>query len=235
MIKLEPWTSYTTPRRMMVIAFVLQFLTLFILVKDSDSFGTLAVSLPSTYSSGWTHGTYWIGDPEKTGFQARPLSILVLPALFIMFSTKNYERPWWHKNGYLLTVGIMLFFTTGGAMFRELGGFINISAFILACVAAYKHSKWLKGAGKATEKNSTGDLTDSPNGQKGPPILPGQEREHNAPPPELADEPGIIESIQGIKKSMDLMDPDRKPTARRSPRTGSQPNSPKNDQFFEEH
>lgn len=229
MIKLEPWKTFTTPRKMMVAAFVMQFLTLFILVKDSDSFGTLAVSLPSTYSSGWTSGTYWIGDPERTGFQARPLSILILPALFFMFATKNYERPWWHKNGYLVTVGIMLFFTSGGAMFREIGGFINISAFFLACTAAFKHWKWLKGA-----KNA---------GNVPPPLHtmdanePTHQNEGRKMPPDLPVTPDLVDSIKGIKRSIDRMDSDRKPSTRRPsrPTTGPRPAEHENDQFFDKH
>lgn len=227
MIKLEPWKTFTTPRKMMVAAFIMQFLTLFILVKDSDSFGTLAVSLPSTYSSGWTSGTYWIGDPARTGFQARPLSILILPALFFMFATKNYERPWWHKNGYLLTVAIMLFFTSGGAMFREIGGFINISAFFMACAAAFMHWKAFKSSKLRSQA---------------PPLPDDDSRGTHRPAsanetPDLLDPANLVEGIKGIQRSIDLLSSDRKPSARRTTRPANAPRGADhdNDEFFDEH
>lgn len=142
--KLEPWKNLSTPRKMMLIAIAAQMVTMFILTKDSDSFGTLAVSLPSATSSGYTEGHYWFGPPEATGWEQHPLGPFVLIALFVMFATKNYEREFWKKHGYKISIGLMLFLTTGGAALRVFGGGVNVSAFLLACGAAFLHSKQMK-------------------------------------------------------------------------------------------
>lgn len=222
----------------MVAAFVMQMLTLFILVKDSDSYGQLSVSLPSTYSEGWTHGTYWMGDPEKTGFQARPLSLIVLPVLFLIFTTKTYERAWWRKHGYWTTVGIMLFFTTYGAMFREFGGFINISAFFIAIAAAFMHRKWLKANPSMPDNYSTSAniaaATSEHDQSEVEPVLTSVGSAKKGPPPLPSDETDLLEGLKGLKRSVQQMNADRRPAPRRT-RKMPPPMPGQENSFFEDH
>lgn len=143
-LKMEPWDSMAGHRKMTVAGIIMQAVTMVLQVRDSDSFGHLAVSLPGPSSEGWTHGTYWFGQSAATGFQMHPLAPLVLLGLYVMFGTAKYNNPWWAKHGYKVTIPAMLFLTTGGAPFRVFGGFINLVGFLFVCFAAYQHHRWLK-------------------------------------------------------------------------------------------
>lgn len=151
MIKLENWNTLTTPRKMMLAAFVMQFCSLFMLVSGGgDGFGTHIWNTPSIGTNGITVS---IRDAGETGLHARPLAIVILPALFLMFATKFYEQAWCKKFGYLVSLGIMLFATTRGELFMTLGGFLNVGAFFLACTAAFMQ-RGAKEANKATGQGS---------------------------------------------------------------------------------
>lgn len=137
--KFESMGNMSGPRKLMLAAIITQFVTMFINVRDVDSYGVLSIS------ADWsTHGTYWIGDSATTGWGVRPLGPFVLTYLFLMFATKKYEGSFWKVHGYKMAAALMLFFTTGGAPLRVFGGFLSAAAQVVAFVAAYKHGKELK-------------------------------------------------------------------------------------------
>ena len=124
---------------MVLAAIVAQFITMFIDVQDGERY-----TVPIRITLEYTQTTLYGSSTNQNGWNLHPFGPFVLAGLFLMFGTANYHRAWWTKHGYNLTILLMLFFTTGGAVFRMLGAFISFSAFVLVCVAAYKHHKLRK-------------------------------------------------------------------------------------------
>lgn len=190
--KFEEISSMSGPRKMILAAILTQVLTLFMKVRDVDSYGVLSIS------ADWsTHGTYWIGDSATTGWEVRPLAPLVLGYLFLMFASKKYHGAFWHKHGYKVAAALMLFFTTGGAPLRVFGGTVSCAAQIAAFVAAWQHSKSLKS--QAAENPPPSPDTAPAAATDQAPVAKNSRTKRSAPP--LADStPAVQDEEPAAKK-----------------------------------
>ena len=148
---------------MVLVAIVVQFITMFIGVQDTDNFIGI---------TGISGGTFYPHTPDLTGAQVHPQAPIILIGLFLMYATVLYHLPLWKRFGYIFTVVVMFVFTTGGAAFRVFGGFISFASWILVCVAAFKHhrQKKAKEVGENSDlklSNSIYDPTDSADNNDG--------------------------------------------------------------------
>jgi hypothetical protein len=130
------WSNLPRPRRLMLTATVVLFVSQFFMYSESTDYGML--SMDANYN---THGTYWFtGDPVGTGWQIHWQAKLIIPLLAVAYLSKICEDLRWRAWGYLASVFLVFFSMTPGQQWMT-GMRIGFAAMAIAIWAAVENRR----------------------------------------------------------------------------------------------